>query len=245
MRQRNPGCFGNIILEGSLATSKAEKSLGKCSGEEQQWNETTPEWKMNGQEGPRLQTGSREWSYANTQNVIPNRKRRNKEVFQSRVGAASKSGVKASQEAFRVPGMSKQLWEGSSTPLQHPHDTSRSALVLGPLLTPEPRNPSMDWVRREPKAGVQRQQGEPWHGSTCPPSPSPCTRGCWGAPCCRRARSGSLGTQTIHQSRASGGGTADGAPSACKQEQWAELKLCCKGAKPQLIRTACKNTGSA
>lgn len=47
---------------------------------------------MNGQEGPRLQPGSRECSYANTQNVIPNRKRRNKEVFQSRMAAASKSG---------------------------------------------------------------------------------------------------------------------------------------------------------
>lgn len=83
---------------------------------------------MNGQEGPRLQTGSREWSYANTQNVIPNRKRRNKEVFQYRMGAASKSGVKCSQEALRVPGMSKQLWEGNSTSLHHPHDT---AMVLG------------------------------------------------------------------------------------------------------------------
>lgn len=85
-------------------------------------------------------------------------------------------------------------------------------------MSPESWNPRVGWVGRSLKgeAGVAGQAGS-W--VTCQPCPSPCTRGCWGALCCRRAQSDNLGTQTTHQSRASGGGTGAGAPSAWEQKQ--------------------------
>lgn len=133
----NLSCFGNIILEGS---SRAWGSAQGSSSSEMRQHRSG---KWMDKKGPDCRLGAGN-AVMQTHEML----------FQTGREGTKRSFSREWQqlprvEAFRIPGMSKQPWEGSSTSWHHPCDTAAWSRPWG-FLEPR-RNPRVVWVGRSPK----------------------------------------------------------------------------------------------